>query len=285
MAAEVRPRSPAAPDTVLIDASTQTTWVDLRTIERPKPVVPDSYAKTVVDYLLGIVFFILAAPLIVLTALAVRLTSSGPAFYTQTRLGRNGRPFRIYKIRTMYHNCEKISGAQWSQPGDTRITPLGAILRKSHLDELPQLINVLKGEMSLVGPRPERPEITPGLEKAIPRYAERLNVRPGVTGLAQIRLPADTNLDSVRKKLEYDLHYIEHRHLWLDLRLMAVTAIKVFGISLDPVCWLFMIPRVEPTSPTYVAASVIHTEATPRSAGRLAEDSDDSGVSSCLEAT
>ena len=139
----------------------------------------------------------------------MKLTSPGPAFYTQTRVGQGGRPFTIYKLRTMIHNCESLTGPRWCMPGDPRVTPAGWLLRVTHLDELPQLLNVLRGEMSLVGPRPERPEFLPQLERALPAYRQRLVVRPGVTGLAQVKLPADTDLDSVRRKLAHDLYYIE----------------------------------------------------------------------------
>src|SRR5207253_4196733 len=142
-----------------------------------------------------------------------------PVFYSQIRLGRGGKPFAIYKIRTMTHNCEKVSGAQWSTPGDARITPVGRFLRKTHLDELPQLWNVLRADMSLVGPRPERPEFVPKLEHALPRYRDRLAVRPGVSGLAQVQLPPDTDLASVRRKLAHDLFYVERMSFWLDLRI------------------------------------------------------------------
>ena len=109
----------------------------------------------------------------------------------------------------MYHDCERLTGARWSTPGDNRVTWIGKILRATHIDELPQLFNILRGEMSLVGPRPERPEIVVGLELAIPCYRDRLQVRPGVTGLAQVQLPPDTDLESVRRKVAYDLYYIE----------------------------------------------------------------------------
>ena len=146
-------------------------------------------------------------------------------------MGKGGRPFTLYKIRTMIHNCEKASGAQWSKPGDPRITRVGAFLRSTHLDELPQLWNVLRGDMSLVGPRPERPEFTPESGAApCPHYRDRLAVRPGVTGLAQVQLPADTDLDSVRRKLAYDLYYIRHVNGWLDFRLIACTALRMFGV-------------------------------------------------------
>jgi lipopolysaccharide/colanic/teichoic acid biosynthesis glycosyltransferase len=160
----------------------------------------------------------------------VKLTSRGPAFYSQFRLGLNGRPFRIYKIRTMRQDAERHSGACWSTRGDPRVTLLGRFLRKTHLDELPQLWNVLRGDMSLVGPRPERPEFVPTLERAIPGYRDRLLVRPGVTGLAQVRLEADTDLDSVRRKLLYDLEYVRTVSLWLDVRLVICTAFHMAGV-------------------------------------------------------
>jgi lipopolysaccharide/colanic/teichoic acid biosynthesis glycosyltransferase len=173
---------------------------------------------------------VVAAPVVAICVFLVRLTSRGPGLYKQTRVGLKGRVYMIFKIRTMYHNCEGRSGPKWSQAGDPRVTPLGRFLRRTHLDELPQLWNVLKGEMSLVGPRPERPEFIPTLAQAIPRYCERLNVRPGVTGLAQVQLAADTNLNSVRRKLVYDLHYAQHQSLWLDLRLLLATVGKMLGV-------------------------------------------------------
>jgi lipopolysaccharide/colanic/teichoic acid biosynthesis glycosyltransferase len=177
--------------------------------------------------------FVLAAvalPVVGVLALAVKLTSRGPAFYTQTRVGRGGRPFTIYKLRTMIHNCESLTGPRWSVPGDPRVTRLGRFLRVTHLDELPQLLNVLRGDMGLVGPRPERPEFVPELERALPAYRHRLVVRPGVTGLAQVKLPADTDLNSVRRKLAHDLYYIERLSLWLDVRLLAGTALYAAGV-------------------------------------------------------
>ena len=143
--------------------------------------------------------------------------------YCQIRLGLNGRRFTIYKIRSMYHDCERVTGPRWSMPGDKRVTWIGKLLRATHIDELPQLWNIIRGDMSLVGPRPERPEIVVTLELAIPCYQHRLQVRPGVTGLAQVQLPPDTDLESVRRKVAYDLYYIEHSSLWLDIRLIVAT--------------------------------------------------------------
>jgi lipopolysaccharide/colanic/teichoic acid biosynthesis glycosyltransferase len=187
--------------------------------------------KAAADLVLALVLTVVALPVMGLCALVVKLTSRGPAFYTQTRVGRGGRPFTIYKLRTMIHNCESLTGPRWCVPGDPRVTRIGWLLRVSHLDELPQLLNVLRGEMALVGPRPERPEFLPQLERALPAYRQRLIVRPGVTGLAQVKLPADTDLDSVRRKLSHDLYYIERMSLWLDLRLLAGTTLYAAGVK------------------------------------------------------
>src|SRR5262249_52271591 len=147
------------------------------------------------------------------------------------------------------------TGAQWSTPGDRRITPLGQFLRRTHLDELPQLWNVLRGDMSLVGPRPERPEFIPQLEKAVPHYRARLQVRPGVTGLAQVQLPPDTDLTSVRRKLAYDLYYIRHRSFWIDVRIIACTALHMVGISYERLAALFQMPRHDAVEHAYVSRS------------------------------
>lgn len=193
------------------------------------------------DFLLALVLFIPALPVMFLAVLLVKLTSRGPAFYSQIRLGLHGRPFRIHKIRTMAPDSEK-NGACWSMPGDTRVTRAGRFLRKTHLDELPQLWNVLRGDMSLVGPRPERPEFVPSLEQAVPRYRDRLLIRPGLTGLAQVQLPPDSDLESVRRKVAYDLFYISRMSLWLDLRLMAATACYLVGQTCVWACRVLRIP-------------------------------------------
>lgn len=198
--------------------------------------------KRALDLALASVLFVLTLPLMLVVAVLVRLTSPGPALYVQTRVGKGGKPFPIYKFRSMRHDCEKVGGPQWARPGDTRVTWLGRFLRASHLDELPQLLNVILGHMSLVGPRPERPEFVPGLAEVIPGYTARLLVRPGVTGLAQLRLPADTDLDSVRRKIVYDRWYVKNRSLWLDLRLISCTALKVFLLPMGHCCRLFRIP-------------------------------------------
>lgn len=197
--------------------------------------VPDAlgwYAgiKVGLDYTAAVLMFPFALGLVVLAAVAIRLTSPGPVFYTQTRVGLNGRRYKIIKLRTMHHNCEASSGIRWAQRGDNRVTPVGRFLRITHIDELPQLWNVLRGEMSLVGPRPERPEVirAKGLDHLVPGYTHRLLVKPGVTGFAQVQLPADTDVTSVRHKVVYDLYYVQNQSLWLDLRLLAATLFKPF---------------------------------------------------------
>lgn len=186
--------------------------------------------KAAVEFVLALLLLVPALPLIVVCAVLIRLTSRGPAFYSQIRLGLHGRPFRIWKLRTMTHNCEQNTGAIWSRANDPRVTWLGKILRKTHIDELPQLWNVLWGEMSLIGPRPERPEFVPKLEQAIAGYRERLKVRPGLTGLAQVFLPPDQELEDVRRKVTYDLYYLDRLSLWLDFRLLVCTGLALVGI-------------------------------------------------------
>jgi lipopolysaccharide/colanic/teichoic acid biosynthesis glycosyltransferase len=207
--------------------------------------------KAALDFVAAVVLLLVLGPVILLTMLLVKLTSRGPAIYTQTRMGLNGKPFTIFKLRTMYFKCELHSGATWSRPGDPRVTPLGRVLRKTHLDELPQLINVILGHMSLVGPRPERPEFLPQLEQAIPHYRERLLVRPGVTGLAQVQLPPDTDLDSVQLKLAYDLYYVQQAGFWLDVRIVLSTALKMAGLSFSILRRLFRIPPRETIESAY----------------------------------
>jgi lipopolysaccharide/colanic/teichoic acid biosynthesis glycosyltransferase len=203
------------------------------------------WAKDLFERAAAIVILTLAAPVILVLAALVKLTSRGPAFYSQTRLGLNGRPYEIFKLRTMCTDAERMSGPLWSGPGDPRVTGLGRFLRRSHLDELPQLWNVVKGDMNLVGPRPERPEFVAPLKKAVPYYADRLQIRPGVTGLAQIQLPADTDLESVRSKVAYDLFYLRHVSLWLDIRIFFLTAFYAAGTKIRWPFRLLGMPHAE----------------------------------------
>lgn len=186
--------------------------------------------KAALDLALALVIAVPALPATLLACAVVRLTSRGPAIYSQKRVGQFGRVFTIYKIRTMFHECESFSGPRWASPDDPRVTYVGRWLRKLHIDELPQLWNVFRGEMSLVGPRPERPEIAAQLRESLPGYDRRVVVRPGVSGFAQIHLPPDTNLASVRRKLALDAHYVENASLWFDLRIMFATAGKVVAL-------------------------------------------------------
>jgi lipopolysaccharide/colanic/teichoic acid biosynthesis glycosyltransferase len=186
--------------------------------------------KPTFELLGAVVLTILLFPLMLLAWAAVKLTSPGPGVYTQTRTGRGGRDFRIFKIRSMHHTPANADNLAWAVKNDTRVTGVGNLLRAVHLDELPQLFNVLRGEMSLVGPRPERPEViaTKGLPDEVAGYALRTLVRPGVTGLAQIQLPADSDVTSVKHKLYYDLYYLAHQSVWLDLRVCVGTVLKCF---------------------------------------------------------
>lgn len=180
----------------------------------------------------GVILLGAFLPLMLICMLLVRLTSRGPAIYRQTRVGKDEQHFDIYKIRTMYTDCENLSGPILCQPGDSRVTPVGRVLRFLHLDELPQLINVARGEMCLVGPRPERPEIIKRheLKQTVPGFEQRTKVLPGVTGLAQINLPADVSADCVKPKVQLDLEYIETATLGLDLRILLCTAFRMVGV-------------------------------------------------------
>ena len=205
---------------------------------RPTPALPalpsgrfGIRVKSIADVLFAAIALVPAIPVMVFCALLVRITSRGPAIYTQTRVGLNGTIFTLYKIRTMVHECESLTGPRWAMPGDPRITPIGRILRRLHLDELPQLFNILKGEMSLVGPRPERPEIVKKLRNVVPGYDRRHTVKPGLTGFAQIHLPPDSCIRSVKNKLVYDLFYIRHRSFGFEMKMVFGTFLKLLGLK------------------------------------------------------
>jgi lipopolysaccharide/colanic/teichoic acid biosynthesis glycosyltransferase len=185
--------------------------------------------KGAADFFAACIFMLVAAPIIAVLAIVIKIASPGPAFYSQTRLGLRGRPFQIWKLRTMFHNCEAVTGPVWSGKNDRRVTPIGRILRDTHLDELPQLWNVLRGEMSLVGPRPERPEIARRIETEVPGFGLRLRVKPGLTGLAQLWLPPDEEIADVSHKLAQDLFYLRYQGPLLDLRILMSTAFHFIG--------------------------------------------------------
>lgn len=189
----------------------------------------DEKAERFLDVVIALLGLALTLPLIGLLVLAIRMTSRGPAIFKQVRVGRGGMTYTLYKLRSMHVNAEE-GGAAWAVRDDPRATWLGSLLRRSHLDELPQLWNVLRGEMSMVGPRPERPEFVAQLRTKIPYYDLRHIVKPGVTGWAQIRHPYGASVADAEQKLEYDLYYIRHRNLLWDLRIILRTiTVSVLG--------------------------------------------------------
>ena len=183
---------------------------------------------------------LLTAPILFVIAALIKLTSRGPILYTQTRVGvdrrqalgstnhrrtqdQGGKPFTIYKFRTMYAGDTRTAPQVWATRNDPRVTPVGRILRKYRLDELPQFINVLRGDMNVVGPRPEQPKIFAELREQVPGYQTRQLVRPGITGWAQVNQKYDTSIDDVRRKVSFDLEYVARRSLFEDLRILART--------------------------------------------------------------
>ena len=208
--------------------------------EQPTPE-SEGWTSRLLNRSLALLALVVLFPVFLLIALAVKLSSRGPVFYTQERVGLDrralgrpehnhrrqqdlgGRPFTIYKFRTMRVDAEAHSGAVWAQQDDPRVTPIGRVLRQYRLDELPQLLNVLRGEMNIVGPRPERPSIFAELRSHIAEYPLRQRTKPGITGLAQINQHYDRSLDDVRRKVHYDLEYIRRQSLREDLRIMLKT--------------------------------------------------------------
>jgi sugar transferase (PEP-CTERM system associated) len=180
------------------------------------------FLRRVMSFVISLIGLVLTVPIFPIVALLVKLTSPGPVFFSQERVGRKGRTFRVYKFRTMRQDAE-AGGAKWAIKNDPRITPIGKFLRKTRLDEVPQLWNVLKGDMAFVGPRPERPEFVQWLAEAIPYYNLRHIIRPGLTGWAQVRYSYGASLEESKEKLKYDLYYIKHMSLSLDLLIMFET--------------------------------------------------------------
>ena len=187
---------------------------------RPRVTI---WSKRVLDILFSLLGMLLSAPLQLGVAVLIKATSPGPVFFRQTRVGQMERNFQVLKFRTMRQDAESASGAVWAQENDPRITPVGAVFRKLRLDELPQFWNVLKGEMSFVGPRPERPEFVDKLKEKIPYYGERHTVKPGITGWAQVNYPYGASEEDALKKLEYDLFYIKNLSLFFDIYIVLKT--------------------------------------------------------------
>jgi lipopolysaccharide/colanic/teichoic acid biosynthesis glycosyltransferase len=263
--------------------STSTTHKQLNNKSRTAPlprasaVVPSAYFrwKHVFDPVAAALLLVVGLPTIALLIAIVRLTSPGPGLFRQRRVGRDGVEFMLLKIRTMRDAAEDHTGPTWAKVRDSRVTKVGRILRLLHLDELPQLINVLKGQMSLIGPRPERPEFVHVLAESIPGYLNRLAVLPGITGLAQLNLPPDSDLHSVRRKLILDLEYVESANLWMDVRLFICTFARMFKL---PCSFLLRIARLhrEVALPEESVASgnesveMIDLASTPAAIGRRA---------------
>jgi lipopolysaccharide/colanic/teichoic acid biosynthesis glycosyltransferase len=185
--------------------------------------------RRALDILLSLLLLALAMPLLAATALAVRLESPGPVIYRQIRAGLHARPFTLLKVRSMRSDAEAGTPV-WAAPNDPRVTAVGRVIRMLRIDELPQLLNVLRGEMSLIGPRPERPVFVEQLARSIPCYADRCRVKPGITGWAQVNLPYGASIEDARQKLAYDLYYVRHRSLALDaITLLATVRVVLLG--------------------------------------------------------
>lgn len=181
------------------------------------------FAKRIADIVLAIVCAVAVAPLFLLAAIAIKLDSAGPVFYSQERLGLLERPFTLFKFRSMVHHAEAESGPMWAGGDDPRVTRVGKILRLFRIDELPQLVNVLRGDMSLVGPRPERPFFVARFKETIPYYHLRFAVKPGITGWAQVSYPYAATDEDALEKLTYELYYIKNISLWFDLQILFLT--------------------------------------------------------------
>jgi sugar transferase (PEP-CTERM system associated) len=188
------------------------------------------FYQTVINLVVAAIGIVASMPIMLLTALAVRLTSAGPVLYRQVRVGMDGLLFTLYKFRSMRADAEAATGAVWASKDDPRVTPVGRIIRKLRIDEIPQLFNVLKGEMSIVGPRPERPEFVQALSEKIPYYRQRHCVRPGITGWAQVNYKYGDTLEDTVQKLEYDLYYIKNMSPSLDCYIIFLT-IKAILLS------------------------------------------------------
>lgn len=236
-----QPSLPAPPDQVEAARARPHEWQHARSRPAARTTGLGAWLRQGVNTALAGIALILLSPLLLVIGLLVKLTSRGPIFYTQERVGLDrrarslrptnhrraldlgGQPFTIYKFRTMYLDAEHKTGAVWAAKNDSRVTQVGRFLRQYRLDELPQLINVLKGEMSIVGPRPERPAIFAHLRANIAEYPLRQRAKPGITGLAQINHHYDACLDDVKKKVQFDLEYIQRQSLLEDLKIMVKT--------------------------------------------------------------
>jgi exopolysaccharide biosynthesis polyprenyl glycosylphosphotransferase len=185
------------------------------------------FSSKLINIVVSLVLLIITSPILLVCAIFIYASDRGPIFYTQERVGLNGKVFRLYKLRSMNVDSEK-NGATWANKKDYRVTPVGRVLRKLHFDEIPQMLNVLGGDLSFVGPRPERPEFVSMLEKTIPHYSFRHIIHPGFTGWAQIKYRYANTVESSKEKFEYDLYYIKNRNLFLDFGIVLKTVQIVF---------------------------------------------------------
>jgi len=206
-------------------------WIVRSFVEKTHTSTLYHLSKNLIDYTGGLLGFLIMAFFFPFISLAIILESGFPIFFTQERLGRGGQPYKIIKFRTMERDAERDGIARMTEENDERVTKFGWFLRRTHLDELPQFINVLRGEMSLVGPRAERPQLVEHFQKEIPFYRARLLVKPGITGWAQINFGYAGTVKETAVKLEYDLYYIEHRNLLMDISIILRTAGQVLGFK------------------------------------------------------
>ena len=188
----------------------------------------DQFLKRVIDIGLALLVLFAFWPFLLLISFFIKLDSPGPVLYKQQRVGHRGKEFTLYKFRSMISDAEKYTGPVWAEKNDKRITKIGRILRPLRLDEWPQLLNVLQGDMSFVGPRPERPAFVERFRKALPLYNLRLNVHPGITGWAQVRYPYGASVEDAREKLQHDLYYIKHTNLGFDIKIILATMRVLF---------------------------------------------------------
>lgn len=203
-------------------------YIDLSFIVENVDIHKDNIIKYILNTIISLILLVILSPFIIISSIFIYLYDHGPVLYTQERVGLNGKVFKLYKLRSMILDSEK-NGAVWSTgASDTRVTPVGKIIRKLHIDELPQMINIIKGDLSLIGPRPERPEFVELLSKDIPYYSFRHIIKPGFTGWAQIKYRYANTVNDSKEKFEYDLYYIKNKNIFLDLGIVARTIQIIF---------------------------------------------------------
>ena len=204
-------------------------WIVRTFVDKARASSFNELTKRLVDIISGLIGVFILLVLLPVIGLAIMIDSGRPIFYSQIRLGKGGQQYQILKFRTMRPDAEPDGQPQWAEENDRRATHVGRLLRKTHLDEIPQFLNVLRGEMSLVGPRAERPELVDWFQQHVPFYRARLLVKPGITGWAQVNQPYAATIDETIEKLEYDLYYITHRNFLMDMQVIIRTPVMIFG--------------------------------------------------------